>query len=94
MPDNKKPTNDRRQWRGSLLQQDIVTHDDGTPVLEVIYRARIPLKGKTLDASVAQGKSISEQVTSGLTALPTVDRLIKRQGKVLRDEGFSGRRAQ
>mgnify|MGYP006921281852 CR=1 FL=1 len=92
MADHKKPTLPPREWRGSMLAQDIVTHHDGTPTLEIVYRARIPLHAGTVEQVKERGQKLSATVKDVLSSMKTVDKLQVRSGKALRNDSFKGRK--
>lgn len=82
------------EWRGSRLSLDIVTHDDGTPCLQVLYRARIPLRGMTAESKSAYAKDVGNALSGGLVEMPVVDKLSVHVAPVLRDRPHPGQRAQ
>ena len=84
-------------WRGSQLSADIVTHDDNgvlTPCLQIMYRARIPLRGSDLVAQKERAQGIADAVSRGLVELPTIDELKVWAGSSLRASAHRGRRNQ
>lgn len=91
---NETKTKREFVWRGSQLSLDITTHEETddvvqgsilTPCLQVVYRARIPLRGQTFAEQREHAKSISEVMKQGLSEMPTVDNLKLWIGRSLQD---------
>lgn len=73
------------QWPGSKLSLDMATHDDGTPVLQMFFRIRVPLNESTMERNISKAREVANAIADGLVELPAIDGLKVHVGKPLKD---------